>query len=454
MAEAEITGGLEHPGVVPVYGLGHDPQHGPYYAMRFIKGASLKDAIDAFHNKPSGGPRHDPATRSLELRKLLGRFVAVCEAIAYAHSRGVIHRDIKPANIMLGKFGETLVVDWGLAKAVGRDDVIAQVNPEELTLRPSSGSGGQHTLPGSALGTPAYMSPEQAAGDLDHVGPASDIYSLGATLYTILTGRPAIQPQPDIQAVLDAVRRGDFPPPRSVRPEVDRRLEAICQKAMARHPDDRYLLAQDFARDIEHWMADELVSAYPEGVGARLGRWSRRNRAWIRSAAAALVIVVISTAGFAVRERQIAGRERQARTVAQTRLEHIEKSNDLLASIFQDLDPRVKQKDSQDLHALLGDRLEEAASQLDALNADDPLTVAKLQRALGICLLNLGYPAKALEARIKLPSDAARSARPRPSRHAGKRQHPCQGLCGSRLLERVNRAQPGNAQDPNREVWT
>ncbi len=119
LLEAEITGGLEHPGIVPVYGLGHYPDGRPFYAMRFIRGDSLKEAIDRFH-RADRQPGRDPGERALALRQLLGRFVDVCNAVAYAHSRGVLHRDLKPGNVMLGPYGETLVVDWGLAKPVGR----------------------------------------------------------------------------------------------------------------------------------------------------------------------------------------------------------------------------------------------------------------------------------------------------------------------------------------------
>ena len=160
VAEAEITGGLEHPGVVPVYGLGTYGGGRPYYAMRFIRGDSLKEAIEHFHRDDA--LKNDPGRRALELRKLLRRFLDVCNAIDYAHSRGVIHRDIKPANIILGRHGETLVVDWGLAKVVGRADP----SVGEQTIAPSS-SGSSETLPGSALGTPAYMSPEQAHYKVD-----------------------------------------------------------------------------------------------------------------------------------------------------------------------------------------------------------------------------------------------------------------------------------------------
>src|SRR5262249_18486912 len=151
-----------------------------YYAMRFIQGDSLKEAIAAFH--ADEGLKADRSRRSLELRKLLRRFTDVCNALEYAHARGVLHRDIKPGNIIVGKYGETLVVDWGRAKALGRSDPAAG----EGTLKPRSASGSAETLPGSAIGTPAYMSPEQARGDLDALGQRSDVYCLGATLYCLL----------------------------------------------------------------------------------------------------------------------------------------------------------------------------------------------------------------------------------------------------------------------------
>jgi serine/threonine protein kinase len=183
--------------------------------MRFIRGDSLKKAIGRFHADDT--LKSDPGRRSLELRKLLRRILDVCNAVDYAHSRGVIHSDIKPANIILGKYGETLVVDWGLAKARG---AAAVEDSEERPLLPSSASGSAETLPGSALGTPAYMSPEQGRGDLEHLGPRSDVYSLGATLYCLLTVRPPLEG--DLGDVLRAVQKGAFPPPRTLDPTLDR----------------------------------------------------------------------------------------------------------------------------------------------------------------------------------------------------------------------------------------
>ena len=288
VAEAEITGGLEHPGVVPVYGLGTDVAGRPYYAMRFIKGDSLREAIDRFHKEEVF--RRDSGRRSLELRKLLHRFTDVCNAIDYAHSRGVIHRDLKPANIILGKHGETLVVDWGLAKAVGRADPTAG----EQTITPSS-SGSSETLPGSALGTPAYMSPEQARGDLDQLGPRSDVYSLGATLYCLLTGKPPFEGD-DIGVMLRLVAEGEFPAPSQHDAALDKALEHVCLKAMSKMPADRYPTPRALADDLERWMADEPVTAWREPLMRRARRWARRNRTVVTAAGAAVLVALVGTA--------------------------------------------------------------------------------------------------------------------------------------------------------------
>ena len=166
LLEAEITGGLEHPGIVPVYGLGAYADGRPYYAMRFIKGDSLKEAIDRFHADDS--LKTDPGRRSLELRKLLRRFTDVCNAIDYAHSRGVLHRDIKPGNIIVGKHGETLVVDWGLAKAVGRAE--PGVDAGERTLVPRSASGSRRDAAGQRPGHAGLHEPRAGRGGPDAAG--------------------------------------------------------------------------------------------------------------------------------------------------------------------------------------------------------------------------------------------------------------------------------------------
>ena len=291
LMEAEITGGLEHPGIVPVYGLGHYDDGRPYYAMRFIRGDSLKDAIAAFHG--DGRLKADPGERTLALQKLLRRFLDVCDAVAYAHSRGVLHRDLKPDNVMVGKYGETLVVDWGLAKAAGRFSGDLDASGAEATLVPTSASGSDHTLPGSVIGTPAYMSPEQAAGRLDLLGPASDVYSLGATLYALLTGEAPFVGR-DVGDVIRKVERGEFPRPRERSPWLDPAPEAICLKAMALRPEDRYPSPRSLAEDLERWIADEPVTALKESAGTRLRRWAKRNRTLVTGAASLLATAVVA----------------------------------------------------------------------------------------------------------------------------------------------------------------
>jgi serine/threonine-protein kinase len=296
LLEAEVTGGLEHPGIVPVYGLGHYSDGRPYYAMRLIRGDSLKEAIESFHADPA--LKHDRGDRSLELRKLLRRFLDVCNAIDYAHGRGVLHRDIKPGNVIIGKHGETLVVDWGLAKATGKADPDAG----ERTFMPSSASGTAETLPGSALGTPAYMSPEQAAGELERLGPASDIYCLGATLYCLLTGKPPFEGD-DVAGLLRAVQKGEFLPPRRVDPRIDKALEVVCLKAMALKPSDRYATVKALADDVERWLADEPVTAWREPWFMQARRWIARNRSLVGALGLAAPVAIVSLSMIVAHER-------------------------------------------------------------------------------------------------------------------------------------------------------
>lgn len=326
LREAEITGGLEHPSIVPVYGMGQYQDGRPFYAMRYIQGGSLRDAIGRFHgtheksrdggfgeksgnskedrsNKGSKdqagtGPQSQRTERVLTFRNLVGRVVSVCQAIEYAHSRGVVHRDIKPSNIMLGRFGETLIVDWGLAKPVGTQDLEPTMKSDK-TLRPQSGSGSTPTQMGAAIGTPAYMSPEQASGRHDKLTPASDIYGIGATLYCLLTGRPPFQ-DGDMGSVLQQVIHGEFEPPRRIRQNVPKPLEAVCLKCMARKPDDRYESAADLARDLERWLADEPVEAHPEKWHLRLRRFAIRHQAAVAGCLATVLVTMAAMTFVAI----------------------------------------------------------------------------------------------------------------------------------------------------------
>ncbi len=286
--EAEVTGNLEHPGIVPVYDLGWRPDGRPFYAMRFIEGEDLAAAVRRFH----AGTSRDYYGR--EFRWLLRRFVDVCNAIGYAHSRGVLHRDIKPSNIMLGPFGETLVMDWGVARPLIRQgtDALPRDNPTRIgsSRNRPHGGGSSVTATGQAVGTPAYMSPEQAAGRPDLLGPSSDVYSLGATLYVLLTDRSPFSGDPD--EVLRSVRHGGFEPPREIVPGVPRDLDAICLKAMALEPSGRYDSTLALADDIELWLADEPVTACVEPIPARVRRWVKRHQPIVAGVAASVVVTI------------------------------------------------------------------------------------------------------------------------------------------------------------------
>ena len=364
-AEAEITGNLEHPGIVPVYSLGRYPNSRPFYVMRFIRGESLRAAIDAFHCRARGPRARQPAipaavptvsTRtesetetqfgdemcdataswhegqtaarlpapkleereapagdlgSLAFRQLMQRFIDVCQGVAYAHSRGVIHRDIKPANVMLGEFGETLVVDWGLARR------IRQPADAPGAAHKSSLPGDDDTHEGEVVGTPAYMSPEQASGQVGILGPASDVYSLGATLYHILTGFPPAHGARDGEEMLDRTRRGEIPPARSVNSKTPKSLSAICAKAMALEPSSRYASAEALAADLEHWLADEPTCARREGPLARLARFGRKHRGVVGAMIVGLALVAGLSGVAAWREKGLRLAESAARSEAE-----------------------------------------------------------------------------------------------------------------------------------------
>jgi serine/threonine-protein kinase len=458
--EAEITGGLEHPGVVPVYGLGKYDDGRPFYAMRFIKGDNLKNAIRRFHQTepaaqgPPGNRPETPTARNVAFRELLGRFVDVCNAVAYAHSRGVLHRDLKPGNIMLGKYGETLIVDWGLAKAVGRAEAPADLG--ETTLWPGSADSDRAaTRMGTALGTPAFMSPEQAAGKLDQLGPASDIYSLGATFYMLLTGQAPFDG--DAGEILRRVQQGEFPPPRQVKPGVPPALEGICLKAMAKRPQDRYRTPLELAEDIERWLADEPVSAHRDPLPARCGRWARRHRMLVAGLAAAALVAVVSLSVATVllsaaNQREVEAREQAQRNgeeaeregaraqanflLAKKRGEEAERESARARANFQlardaveeyctkvSDDPRLKEKD---LEGLRKDLLQSAVKfhqKFVKQHANDPALRADLGRAyleLSKLQLDTENVAEAITAARQAVATYERLARD----HIGKSPYP------------------------------
>jgi serine/threonine-protein kinase len=293
--EARITGRLDHPGVVPIYefsqgqpnaGRGH-----PYYTMRFIRGRTLAAAIGEYHRKLA-----EKQTRRTDLLTLIQAFLGVCNTVAFAHSRAVIHRDLKGQNIVLGEFGEVVLLDWGLAKLVDKPDAEADepdLDPRATVAWPAAGDGdgAGMTAAGQVLGTPAYMAPEQAEGRSQRIGRWTDVYGLGAILYEILAGRPPFGGD-STQDVLRKVREEPPTRPRKICRSAPRALEAVCLKAMSKEPTARYGSAAELATDIQHWLADEPVSAWREPWTMQVRRWVGRNRTTVAAGVAALIVAV------------------------------------------------------------------------------------------------------------------------------------------------------------------
>jgi len=349
--EAKITAQLEHPGIVPVYELGEG--EAPYYTMRFVRGRTLSEAIRAYHKKRTAGEAD-----SVGMMELLTAFLGVCHAVAYAHSRGIIHRDLKGQNVVLGDFGEVMVLDWGLAKRVGRDqqeqgsdqgatvvipaEPAADPNqatpgtgaadpnqqdgltlPESHDLRsgpasspsangsaqhrssagpssgrrpsPESGAGPEGTMQGQLLGTPAYMAPEQAQCRHDLVDQRTDVYGLGAILYEILTGRPPFIAPKTAEIIRKVCQEAPIPP-RQIAAEITPSLEAVCLKALRKPLEERYTSAAELAHEVQRWLADLPVQAYAEPWTRRALRWARRHKTLVSTAAGLLVTATIALA--------------------------------------------------------------------------------------------------------------------------------------------------------------
>lgn len=324
--EAQITGQLEHPNIVPIHELGVDAQQRIFFTMKMVRGRSLADILRMLRHGEPGGADYS-------LGKLLGIVVNICNALAYAHSRGVVHRDLKPANIMVGDFGEVYVMDWGLAKlvetgtprpiatqAVARATVVGPSNPaapvplaapvpatDPSSQIPSSGkvvtsrdAETDLTQEGSVLGTPVYMPPEQAAGHIQEIDERSDVYSMGAILYEILTLRPPIDRDGGFAATIERVTRGAIEPPEKRAPERARagrippELSAIAMKALAHAREDRYPSIDRFRRDIERFMEGRSVSAKQDTLREAFVKLVKRNRGVsIASATAAVLLGIV-----------------------------------------------------------------------------------------------------------------------------------------------------------------
>ncbi len=300
--EVRITARLQHPSIVGLYEAGTLPGGELVYAMRLVPGRALREVLRA--------PRSLP-----DRLTLLPMVIAVADALAYAHQQQVIHRDLKPGNVLVGEFGEVVVIDWGLARELGAPDDEAPVVADDAA--PDDVAG----VTAGAEGTPAYMAPEAARGEL--VDARADVYAIGAILYEALTGAPPYRGASG-RAVRAAVRAG---PPAAIEaraPGVPADLAAIIGKAMARQPADRYPTARELADELRRFQAGQLVSAHAYSYAERVARWVRKQRAPVAVAAVAVAVVVTLVAiGVTriVRERDLAADRADRLTLAQARLQ-------------------------------------------------------------------------------------------------------------------------------------
>ena len=395
LEEARLTSQLQHPGIVPVYELArHGDSQEPFYTMRFVKGQTLRNAIKTYHER-----RAKKVAELMEGRALLEAFVGVCHAIAYAHSRGVIHRDLKPQNVVLGDYGEVIVLDWGLAKVIDHPEGTLETPPVV------GGNQGQRedTMQGEVLGTPAYMAPEQAAGRIDLVGRSSDIYGLGAILFQILTDKPPFTGS-TTEELLQRVRSIAPPAPRDLEAEVPPALQAVCLRALAKHPKDRYASAEELGNEIKRWLADEPVRAYREPVLVRAGRWARRHRTMVASAGVLLITLVMASGiGMVLVTRE---RNRTAQQAAISEALNDFLNDDLLAqadpnpSSQADPNPSDLLKfepttESSYRNLKVYELLDRAKEKIEGRFSDQPLVEARIRNTMGSAYLSLGEYATA-----------------------------------------------------------
>jgi eukaryotic-like serine/threonine-protein kinase len=303
--------------------------------MKLLDGKPYSKVIAEFREMLAD----DPA-RTVEFRRLLGIFVDVCHAIEFAHQRNVLHRDLKPDNVMVGRFGEAIVVDWGLAKAMheAADESSDDQEPPESDLastpdpiRPADVGQASPTRAGTVMGTPAYMPPEQACGDTKAIDQRTDIFSLGAILFELLTGRAPVQGK-TLTELLTAARRANYDEPRSVDRSVPPALNAVCVKALAARPANRYQSAHELSDEITRWLAHEPVLAWPEPWWTRAERWVKKHKALVASVAAASIAIMAISILVAVlidqsrRAEQAARLREEKALVAEKEARRLEKS--------------------------------------------------------------------------------------------------------------------------------
>jgi serine/threonine protein kinase len=313
ISEAKVTGQLEHPNIVPVHELSVDESEQVFYTMKFVRGITLKKVLDLLAEK------HDATLKKYPLGQLLTVFQKVCDAIAFAHSKGVIHRDLKPENFMIGDYGEVLVMDWGLAKVLDptRNQAVADSDGRSIIrtgLRKELAAVESQST--NVMGTPQYMAPEQAYAAHDSLDPRTDIYALGAILHTILTLRPPIAGD-EAQDVLSKAARGEFEAPLKATTgktrlphlpggRVPEALSAVTMKAMALKQEDRYQTVPEFQAEIEAYQNGFATSAEKAGPVKQLLLLFKRHRLVAGSVAIILVLLACLLAQVVISQRRAA----------------------------------------------------------------------------------------------------------------------------------------------------
>jgi len=288
--ESRNTGRLDHAGIVPVYDLGQDDEGNPFFTMQLIKGEKLADRVRSI--------KHETLSRQeflAKIRPLLRHLIATCNTLQYAYDKyKVIHRDLKPENIMVNRYGETVVMDWGMGKAVEDATQLDEASSMLFVPVSGSGSGVERTQVGSVKGTLGYLSPEQAQALNSNLDHRTDIYGLGATLYRILTGTVPYSGT-SVEEALSRARLNQFVRPRERNSKIPKELEAICLKAMATLPVDRYQKATDMGQDLENWIAGEPISVVPDTLLKKSERWLRRHA---RGVIASLLLLGLTAAAL------------------------------------------------------------------------------------------------------------------------------------------------------------
>jgi tetratricopeptide (TPR) repeat protein len=362
-----------------VHELGQDESGLPFYVMKFVPGRTLKQVIEEFHASDPG----DESSRKVGRHRLLKILVDLCNTVAFAHSRGVLHRDLTPNNVMVGNFGETVVLDWGLAKLMHQSDLPGGGSYVHSTYTDHS----EETRAGSVLGAPPYMAPEMAEGHSNEVDQRTDICLLGSTLYHILTGEPPRSGK-SYEDMIDMAKNVSPPPPRQVNRSIPRALEAICLKAMSRRRQDRYATAMALAEDVQNYLAGEPVTAYRESFPERAWRWARRHRQGLAWTSAALMMLALTTlAGVKIYATQQAARQAIVQAEEGTRQAIVKAEREEK----EKLELEARQKAREDLAKFrdLADEVQYLAANRDAVDRrapyyDLPKGKARANQALAI----------------------------------------------------------------------